>query len=94
MREMIYAAVAILAAGALDESASAQQQTQSNAPITVTGAQPAKKAPDPNEVVCEKERDSSSRIVIRQVCMTRGQWSEQRRLNRQDIDKAQTLRPM
>jgi len=71
-----------------------QQQTQNNTPITVTGTQPVKKTPDPNEVVCEKERDSSSRIVVRQVCMTRGQWSEQRRLDRQDIDKAQTLRPM
>jgi hypothetical protein len=70
------------------------QQPAQTTPITITGSQPQKKGHDPNEVVCEKERDSSSRIVVRQVCMTRGQWSEQRRLDRQDIDKAQTLRPM
>jgi hypothetical protein len=96
MRTIACAAAALLVASALNASASAQQpqQTPDNAPITVTGTQPAKKSSDPNEVVCEKERDSSSRIVVHQVCMTRGQWSEQRRLDRQDIDKAQTLRPM
>jgi hypothetical protein len=91
---MAYTAAAILVAAMHNAPASAQQPPQNNAPITVTGTQPAKKTPDPNEVVCEKERDTSSRIVVRQVCMTRGQWSEQRRLDRQDIDKAQTLRPM
>ena len=95
MRKMAYTAVAILPAVVLGAPASAQQQPpQNNTPITVTGTQPAKKTPDPNEVVCEKERDSSSRIVVRQVCMTRGQWSEQRRMDRQEIDKAQILRPM
>ena len=53
----------------------------------------AKPAPDPNEVVCEKEQDSGSRLVTRRVCMTRSQWAEQRRLNRQDIEKIQTQRP-
>lgn len=94
MRKTTWKAAAITLAAGLAASASAQQPTQNNTPITVTGTQPAKKAPDPNEVVCEKQQDSSSRIVVHKVCMTRGQWSEQRRLDRQDIDKAQTLRPM
>lgn len=54
--------------------------------------QNAKKAPDPNEVVCEKQQDSSSRLVMNKVCMTRSQWAEQRRMDRQDIDKIQTQR--
>ena len=94
MRTSLSLGSAGLAAIAIAMPALAQQQPAQTDPITVTGTQPAKKTPDPNEVVCEKERDSSSRIVVRQVCMTRGQWSEQRRLDRQDIDKAQTLRPM
>jgi invasion protein IalB len=53
----------------------------------------AKQTPDPNEVVCEKEQDSGSRLVTRRICMTRSQWAEQRRLNRQDIEKIQTQRP-
>jgi hypothetical protein len=53
----------------------------------------AKPAPDPNEVICEKEQDSSSRLVTRRVCMTRSQWAEQRRLDRQSVEKAQTQVP-
>jgi len=94
MRTSFSIAVAALAAGASALPAFAQQPPQQQPPITVTGTQPPKKAPDPNEVVCEKQKDSSSRLIMHKVCMTRGQWSEQRRLERQDIDKAQTLRPM
>lgn len=53
----------------------------------------AKRALDPNEVVCEKEQDTGSRLSSHKVCMTRSQWAEQRRLNRMDIDKMQTQRP-
>ena len=95
MQTIIKGTLALLAVSWLGASAYAQQpppaQTQ---PITVTGTQPEKKAPDPNEVVCEKQQDTSSRLIVHKVCMTRSQWSEQRRLDRQEIDKAQTLRPM
>jgi invasion protein IalB len=53
-----------------------------------------KKASDPNEIVCEKQHDTGSRLMMHKVCMTRSQWSEQRRLDRQDIEKVQVLRPM
>lgn len=55
--------------------------------------QAAKPAKDPNEVVCEKQEETGSRLSSHQVCMTRSQWAEQRRLNRQDIEKIQTQRP-
>ena len=55
-------------------SASALAQGTQQAPQPVT-----KTAHDPNEVVCEKEHDTSSRLIINRVCMTRGQWAEQRR---------------
>jgi hypothetical protein len=86
----------VIAGSALATSAYGQQAPANPdaQPIMVTGTQPAKKTPDPNEVVCEKQQDTSSRLVSHKVCMTRSEWSEQRRLDRQEIDKAQTLRPM
>jgi hypothetical protein len=85
---------ALIAAGTLAGSASAQQPAQpganQQAPIEVNG----KKTPDLNQVVCEKEQDTGSRLMSHKVCMTRGEWNEQRRLQRMDIDKAQIQRPM
>jgi invasion protein IalB len=54
----------------------------------------AKKAVDPNEVVCEKQEETGSRLSSHKVCMTRSQWAEQRRMDRQEIDKAQTQRDL
>lgn len=65
-------------------SAQVQQQQQQN----------VKNARDPNEVVCEKQEEIGSRIATKRVCMTRSQWAEQRRLDRQDVEKAQIDRPM
>jgi hypothetical protein len=54
--------------------------------------QKAKSTSDPNEVVCEKQEETGSRLASHKVCMTRAQWAEQKRLNRMDIDKLQTQR--
>ena len=93
MRRMLYRAMAVAALGATAASAHAQQPRE-NEPITVTGVKPVRNKVDPNEVVCEKQQDIGSRLVSHKVCMTRSQWMEQRRLNRQDLNKAQTQRPM
>ncbi|HET6536361.1 MAG TPA: hypothetical protein VFG41_09275 [Sphingomicrobium sp.] len=87
------AATVAVAGSALAVPAYAQKPTEP-APITVVGEQPSKKTPDPNEVVCEKQQEIGSRIATKRVCLTRSQWDEQRRLDRQDIDKAQVQRPM
>ena len=92
MRKIVYGATAALLAGIFAVPADAQQSAQ-NPPITVTGPKPAKKAPDPNEVVCEKQQDVSSRLVVRRVCMTRAEWAEQRRQDRMEIDRVQTQQP-
>lgn len=86
-------AVAAIVGGATAWAVHAQPSPPSE-PITVVGEHLAKKAPDPNEVVCEKQHEIGSRIVTKRVCMTRSEWDEQRRLDRQDIDKAQVQRPM
>lgn len=54
--------------------------------------QKARPAPDQNEIVCEKQGEPGSRIASKRVCKTRAEWAEERRSNRMDIDKAQTLR--
>ena len=55
---------------------------------------PAAKAKDPNETVCEKLQVLGSRLQARQICKTRAAWEEERRLQRQGLDKVQVQRPM
>jgi len=63
------------------------------AQATPQNAQKASKdSHDPNEVVCEKQEETGSRLASHKICMTRAQWAEQKRLNRMDIDKLQTQR--
>ena len=52
----------------------------------------AKKGSDPNEVVCEKIPVIGSRLAAKRVCQTRAEWDEQRRLQRQEVDRVQTQR--
>lgn len=49
---------------------------------------------DPNEIVCERQEEIGSRLGGERVCKTRAQWAEERRVSRQDIDKAQTQRDL
>ena len=52
-------------------------------------ASDAKKAKDPNEVVCEKQKEIGSRVAVKRICMTRAEWAERRRIDRSEIEKAQ-----
>jgi hypothetical protein len=51
----------------------------------------AKHAADPNEIVCEREKDLGSRLATTKVCHTRAEWADLRHQDRQMIDRAQTL---
>ena len=53
-----------------------------------------KKVRDPNEVVCEKQVELGSRVAMKRVCLTRAEWVERRRLDRMEVEKAQTNKPM
>ncbi|HEX8841401.1 MAG TPA: hypothetical protein VF757_03790 [Sphingomicrobium sp.] len=85
----------LLVAGALAFSATstAWAQTADQSTTAATPAPQAKKTRDPNEIVCQKIEDISSRIATKRVCMTRSQWAEQQRQDRLDLDKAQIQRP-
>ena len=74
----------------------------STVPVTVSAqAQPqsptattALSAADPNEVVCEKQEVTGSRLAHRKVCMTRAQWKDARSQDRAATEKVQTERGM
>ena len=53
------------------------------------GQQPSAKQNDPNRVICEKIRETGSRLNSRKVCMTAQQWEEQRRRDRENLQDAQ-----
>lgn len=64
-------------------------------PSVAQEASTSKKAQkDPNEIVCEKQKVLGSRLVAKKVCLTRAQWAEQQRSDRQMVDKAQTQRSL
>lgn len=65
-----------------------------NVAVVETKNQPgAVKEPDQNETVCEKVEVIGSRLASDRICMTRAQWAEQKRLNRQEIERVQVQRP-
>ena len=60
-------------------------------PLLAESGTKTKSAParDPNEVVCEKQEVTGSRLATKKVCMTRSQWAQKRRDDRDAIDKTQ-----
>ena len=54
-----------------------------------TSAAPTTKAKDPNRIICERIKDTSSRIGGKKVCMTATQWEDQRRRDREYVEDAQ-----
>ncbi len=49
----------------------------------------AKETRDPNEVVCEKQEVVGSRLATQKVCMTRAQWADLRKQDREAIERVQ-----
>jgi invasion protein IalB len=83
MRKLLIATAVSVLIGPVPALAQNAQQTQ----------QPtAKPAKDPNEIVCERQEVIGSRLATQRVCKTRAEWAEEKRLNRMDVEKAQTLR--
>jgi hypothetical protein len=83
-------ALAAATAGLLASAPSAAQTQAATAPVATN-----QKAVDrANEVVCERQEITGSRLGTRRVCMTRAQWADLRLQDRQEIEKAQTRRGM
>jgi hypothetical protein len=49
-------------------------------------------AGDPAQVICEKVDEIGTRLGSKRVCMTRAEWAEQKRQNRETVEKAQQTR--
>lgn len=60
------------------------------APVAAAGSASAQAdGYDPNERVCEKIIVTGSRIASKTVCMTRAQWAERQRDDRDAVERAQ-----
>lgn len=80
MKAMMFVALAGLAA----TSAAAQPVTTSSQPAAT-----AKRANDPNRMICEREDEIGSRLGGKKVCKTAAQWDEQRRVQRETVEGVQ-----
>lgn len=54
----------------------------------------AKSAYNPNQVICEKEEETGSRLSSHKICHTRAQWDEMRRDDRSATEHIQMQRGM
>lgn len=76
-------AAAMLAATAAPALA---QPTANSAPVN------AKPVENPNEIVCEKQETTGSRIGARRVCMSRAEWADRKLQDRQELERVQVQR--
>jgi len=51
-----------------------------------------KKAPASSEIVCEKQEVIGSRLQTKRVCMTRGEWADVLKQDREQLERKQTER--
>ena len=47
---------------------------------------------DPNEMICQRVQMLGSRLNTGRMCMTRAQWDQRRREDREGAERAQTNR--
>jgi hypothetical protein len=45
-----------------------------------------------NQVVCQKQEVTGSRLTAKKICKTRSQWADQQLQDRQEIERVQTQR--
>lgn len=52
-----------------------------------------KQKDDPNRMICRTIHEVGSRLASHRICMTATQWAEQRRQQRRDVERQQTIAP-
>ena len=60
-----------------------------SAPSDPTKSTPNYNSGDREERICEKITPVGSRLTTKRFCGTRAEWEEKRRLDREDVEKAQ-----
>ena len=83
----VYLTAAIVAAAV----SPALAQTAATQPSQPAAARPVY---NPNEIVCQKQEVTGSRLVAKKVCMTRAEWADRQLQDRQELERAQTRRGM
>ncbi len=64
--------------------------TAAMAETTVQQAKsPDQNLKDANEVVCQREETIGSRLAAKKICLTRKEWDERARINREETERAQ-----
>lgn len=79
-------------AAAMMAATAAPALAQSTATSTNQPAANAAPPQNPNEIVCEKQETTGSRIGARRVCMTRAQWADRKLQDRQELERVQVQR--
>jgi Spy/CpxP family protein refolding chaperone len=80
-----------LLAAALAAAAAGLAQAAPEPAVPPSGARPAP-AYDPNEMVCRRVQEIGSRLRAARMCLTRAQWAQQVREDRQNAEHAQSQR--
>ena len=65
---------------------------QTSADTTATAPASKAEADHLNEVVCQKQEVTGSRLSKKRICKTRSQWADQQMQDRQEIERVQTQR--
>lgn len=63
---------------------------QAQSPAAPATIRPAAASVDMNEIVCQKLKETGSRIAVRKVCRTRAEWADLKLQDRQSLEQAQT----
>lgn len=58
---------------------------------SIESSRPDTKSQDPNKVICERAETTGTRLGAKRVCMTAAQWAEQRREQREDLERVQRI---
>lgn len=82
LKPLLIAALAITAAS----PAFGETTTTSSSQVTEKA-----KAKDPNRKICEKVEKIGSRVSVIRICMTAAQWDEQKRENREHLERVQRV---
>ena len=82
--------LAAAVAGLLASAPVAAQTPAATAPAATN----PKAADNSNEVVCERQEITGSRLGTRRICKTRAQWADLKLQDRQEVEQAQTRRGM
>jgi hypothetical protein len=51
-----------------------------------------KSAENSNEIVCQKQEVTGSRLGVKRICMTRSEWADRRMQDRQELERVQVQR--